>query len=80
MSHPDEGVLQELLDGELAPADAAAVRAHLAGCASVHRASAGPGGDAGGGAMPSWRGCRSTRRCVRPAHARGTAPPRSTCA
>lgn len=32
MSHPDEGVLQELLDGELAPADAAAVRAHLAGC------------------------------------------------
>lgn len=33
MSHPDEGVLQELLDGELAPADAAAVRAHLEGCA-----------------------------------------------
>jgi hypothetical protein len=32
MSHPDEGVLQELLDGELLPADAAAVRAHLAGC------------------------------------------------
>lgn len=32
MSHPDEGVLQELLDGELAPADAAVVRAHLAGC------------------------------------------------
>jgi anti-sigma factor RsiW len=34
MSHPDEGVLQELLDGELAPADAAVIRAHLAGCAS----------------------------------------------
>lgn len=32
MSHPDEGVLQELLDGELPAADAAAVRAHLAGC------------------------------------------------
>jgi anti-sigma factor RsiW len=32
MSHPDEGVLQELLDGELAPADATVVRAHLAGC------------------------------------------------
>ena len=32
MSHPDEGVLQELLDGELPPADAATVRAHLAGC------------------------------------------------
>ena len=32
MSHPDEGILQELLDGELPPADAAAVRAHLAGC------------------------------------------------
>jgi len=34
MSHPDEGVLQELLDGELAPADAAVIRVHLAGCAS----------------------------------------------
>lgn len=34
MSHPDEGVLQELLDGELAPADAALIRVHLAGCAS----------------------------------------------
>ncbi len=33
MSHPDEGVLQELLDGELAPADEAVVRAHVAGCA-----------------------------------------------
>lgn len=33
MSHPDDGVLQELLDGELAPADEAAVRAHIAGCA-----------------------------------------------
>jgi len=32
MSHPDEGILQELLDGELPPSDAAAVRAHLAGC------------------------------------------------
>jgi len=32
MSHPDEGVLQELLDGELAPADEAVVRAHIAGC------------------------------------------------
>jgi anti-sigma factor RsiW len=32
MSHPDEGVLQELLDGELAAADEAVVRAHLAGC------------------------------------------------
>lgn len=36
MSHPDEGVLQELLDGELAPADAVAVRAHLATCAPCH--------------------------------------------
>ncbi len=34
MSHPDEGVLQELLDGELAQADAAVIRVHLAGCAS----------------------------------------------
>lgn len=34
MSHPDEGVLQELLDGELAPAEAAVIRIHLAGCAS----------------------------------------------
>lgn len=33
MSHPDDGVLQELLDGELAPADEAVVRAHIAGCA-----------------------------------------------
>jgi len=33
MSHPDEGVLQELLDRELAPADEAVVRAHVAGCA-----------------------------------------------
>ena len=33
MSHPDDGVLQELLDGELAPADEAVVRAHVAGCA-----------------------------------------------
>jgi hypothetical protein len=33
MSHPDEGVLQELLDGELATADEAVVRAHVAGCA-----------------------------------------------
>ena len=32
MSHPDDGVLQELLDGELAPADEAVVRAHLASC------------------------------------------------
>jgi hypothetical protein len=34
MSHPDDGVLQELLDGELAAADEAAVRAHLASCAA----------------------------------------------
>lgn len=34
MSHPDDGVLQELLDGELAAADEAAVRAHLAACAA----------------------------------------------
>jgi cell division protein FtsN len=34
MSHPDEGVLQELLDGELAPAEAAVIRIHLAGCAA----------------------------------------------
>jgi hypothetical protein len=34
MSHPDDGVLQELLDGELAPADDAVVRAHIAGCAA----------------------------------------------
>ena len=34
MSHPDEGLLQELLDGELAPADEAVVRAHLAACAA----------------------------------------------
>ena len=33
MSHPDEGVLQELLDRELAPADEAVVRAHVAVCA-----------------------------------------------
>jgi hypothetical protein len=33
MSHPDDGVLQELLDGELAPADEVVVRAHIAGCA-----------------------------------------------
>ena len=40
MSHPDDGVLQELLDGELAPADAAAVRAHLAACAACQTALA----------------------------------------
>ena len=34
MSHPDDGVLQELLDGELTTVDEAAVRAHLASCAA----------------------------------------------
>ena len=43
MSHPDEGVLQELLDGELAPAEAAVIRIHLAGCASLRRRIAGTG-------------------------------------
>jgi hypothetical protein len=33
MSHLDEGMLHELLDGELSPADARAARAHLAACA-----------------------------------------------
>ncbi len=33
MSHPDDGLLQEFLDGELPAADAAVVRAHIAGCA-----------------------------------------------
>lgn len=32
MSHPDEGVLHELLDGELAPEARAEVERHLAGC------------------------------------------------
>jgi hypothetical protein len=32
MSHLDEGMLHELLDGELSPADARAARAHLAAC------------------------------------------------
>ncbi len=34
MSHPDDGVLQELLDGELTTVDETAVRAHLASCAA----------------------------------------------
>jgi hypothetical protein len=33
MSHLDEGMLHELLDSELSPADARAARAHLAACA-----------------------------------------------
>ena len=33
MSHLDEGMLHELLDGELSPDDARAARAHLATCA-----------------------------------------------
>ena len=48
MSHPDEGVLQELLDGELGPADTAAVRAHLL-VAALRRDTARARGDAGGG-------------------------------
>jgi len=34
MSHPDEGTIQMLLDGELDPAERATVEAHLAACAS----------------------------------------------
>jgi hypothetical protein len=33
MSHLDEGMIHELLDGELSPGDARAARAHLAACA-----------------------------------------------
>ncbi|MFI5210755.1 MAG: anti-sigma factor family protein, partial [Gemmatimonadales bacterium] len=33
MSHLDEGMLHELLDGELSPDDARAARGHLATCA-----------------------------------------------
>ncbi len=34
MSHPDEGTIQMLLDGELDPAERRRVEGHLAGCAS----------------------------------------------
>ncbi|HEX5725726.1 MAG TPA: zf-HC2 domain-containing protein, partial [Longimicrobiaceae bacterium] len=34
MKHTDEGALQALLDGELTPAQAAGVEAHLASCSA----------------------------------------------
>lgn len=40
MQHPDEGTIHAWLDGELSPADAAALEAHVAGCAACAAAVA----------------------------------------